>query len=68
VKDGLSGGPFLLGDDELNKVLKVFMAEQKMKAAERRKKFAEQKAKQRQSTTPAGSDPPLNRDVPENSR
>ena len=58
VKDGLSGGPFLLSDAEINKLLKVFMAEQKMKQAEWKRKQAELKAKQRQNATKAGPGSP----------
>ena len=46
VKDGLSGGTLLLSDDEINKLMKVFMAEQKMKLAERKRQLAERKRKQ----------------------
>ena len=46
VKDGLSGGALLMSDDELNKMLKVFQTEQKMKLAERKRQLAERKRKQ----------------------
>ena len=53
VKDGLSGGALLMSDDDLNKMLKVFQTEQKMKLAERRRQQAERKRKQ----TGTGRDP-----------
>ena len=46
VKDGLSGGALLMSDDELNKMLKVFQTEQKMKLAERKRQLSERKRKQ----------------------
>lgn len=52
VKDGLSGGKLLMSDDDLNKVLKVFQTEQKMKLSERKRQQAEQLRKQRQGATP----------------
>ncbi|MBI5906368.1 MAG: hypothetical protein HZB86_12645 [Deltaproteobacteria bacterium] len=51
VTDGLSAGALLMSDDEINKSLKLFQAQQKMKQAERKQKLAEKKAKQRQNAT-----------------
>ena len=56
VKDGLSGGTLLLSDDEINKLMKTFMVEQKMRLAERKQKQAELKAKQRQAAATAGEE------------
>jgi len=56
VKDGLSGGTLLLSDDEINKLVKLFMNEQKMKLAERKRKLAESKAKQRQAAATVGEE------------
>ena len=70
VKDGLSGGTLLLSDEEINKLMKLFMGEQKKRYAERKRQKAELKAKQRDNTAivPPGPDPkPLNRDVPADS-
>ena len=38
VKDGLSGGMFLMSDTDINKMMRVFQIEQKMKLAERKRK------------------------------
>ena len=54
VKDGLSGGTLLMSDDEFQKTLKVFQAEQKMKLAERKRQQAELMRKQRQASTMPG--------------
>ena len=51
VKDGLSGGTLLMSDGELNRTLKVFQTEQKMKLAERKRQQAEQLRKQREKAT-----------------
>ena len=56
VKDGLSGGTLLLSDDEINKLMKTFMGEQKMKLAERKRKLAELKATQRQAAATVGEE------------
>lgn len=56
VKDGLSGGTLLLSDDEINKLMKTFTVEQKMRLAERKKKLAELKAKRRQTAATAGEE------------
>lgn len=50
VKDGLSGGTLLMGDEEFHKTLKLFQTEQKMKLAERKKQQAELLRKQRDNT------------------
>jgi len=49
VKDGLSGGTLLLSDDDINKMLKAFKTEQKMKLAERKYRQSEQLRKQREA-------------------
>jgi len=58
VKDGLSGGTLLLGDDEFYKALNVFRAEQKIKLAERKKQQSEMLRKQRQKATKETPDSP----------
>jgi len=54
VKDGLSGGTLLLSDDEINKLMKTFMAGQKMKYAERKRQQSERLRIQRQKATKTG--------------
>ena len=49
VKDALSGGKLLLSEGDINKLMKVFMAEQKMKVAERKRQQSERLRKQRQT-------------------
>ena len=56
VKDGLSGGTLLLSDDDINKMLKAFKTEQKMKLAERKYQQSEQLRKQRQAAGLAGEE------------
>ena len=56
VQDGLSGGTLLLSDDDINKMLKAFKTEQKMKLAERKYQQSEQLRKQRQAAGLAGEE------------
>jgi FKBP-type peptidyl-prolyl cis-trans isomerase FklB len=56
VKDGLSGGTLLLSDDDINKMLKAFKTEQKMKLAERKYQQSEQLRKQRQAAALVGEE------------
>ena len=56
VKDGLSGGTLLLSDDDINKMLKAFKTEQKMKLAERKYQQSEQLRKQRQAAGLVGEE------------
>jgi FKBP-type peptidyl-prolyl cis-trans isomerase FklB len=56
VQDGLSGGSLLLSDDDINKTLKAFKTEQKMKLAERKYRQSEQLRKQRQAAALAGEE------------
>jgi len=58
VKDGLSGGTLLMSDQEINKLLKVFKAEQKMNLAERKRQQAERLRNQRRDAVPAGPGSP----------
>ena len=50
VTDGLAGGTLLMSDDDINKSLKLFQAQQKMKQAERKRQHAERMRMQRQNT------------------
>src|SRR5512140_755464 len=59
VKDGLSGGTLLMSDHEINQMLKVFMAEQKMKQAEWKLQQSELKRKERENATKTGPGSPV---------
>lgn len=56
VKDGLSGGTLLLSEDDINKLMKLFMGEQKKRYAERKRKQAERLRLQQKNATTAGPD------------
>jgi len=64
VKDGLSGGTLLLSDDDINKMLKAFKTEQKMKLAERKYQQSEQLRKQREASGWSGREPESGRGLP----
>jgi len=51
VKDGLSGGTLLISDEDINRMLKMFRAEQKMKLAERKRQQSERLRNQRRNAT-----------------
>ena len=54
VKDGFSGGPLLMSDAEINKMVNIFQTEQKMRLAERKREQSERLRKQREASAKAG--------------
>lgn len=56
VKDGLSGGSLLMSEEDINKSLKVFRTEQKMKQSERKQQQSGQLRMQRQAAETAGEE------------
>ena len=56
VKDGLSGGTFLMSDQEINTMVNVFQTEQKMRLAERKREQSDRLRKQREAAAKAGEE------------
>ncbi len=56
VKDGFSGGPLLMSDDEIITMVNIFQTEQKMRMAERKREQSERLRKRREAAAKIGEE------------